>query len=387
MPRTRKSNKNKNVSPVIAMADHDGSREYASDSTANAPAAGGLIPPFTGYGPSGPVPSAYIQRPKFDRKDWNVFEVIFETHLRQLKLKHVLTQENPDIEENTQVYDELILCLDHESIKAICHTAVNDGKEAYKILKEKYLGDKNQRVTNAINAISNIVIKPNDCIETAITKVEGQKKILDQRKLCDEIVLVGLFVQALPPAYHTFKVIISHGGYPPWAKFKSELRNFISNSFNTVETSKSSVMTLNANQPTIIQRNRNRKAEYIRNKIKFCSICNKSSHYKSECWHNTENYNPSNQRPTQRGRGRGHIRGRGGFAPRNAQYNANTAAIATAGRGRGGGDIRSISSGRGSKDGINQRRGAASQQRGRGARYNDYTNNSPGENDQVHQYT
>ena len=44
----------------------------------------------------GPPSSAYIQRPKFNGKDWPVFEVIFETHLRQLQLQAVLSQETPD---------------------------------------------------------------------------------------------------------------------------------------------------------------------------------------------------------------------------------------------------------------------------------------------------
>ena len=264
---------------------------------------------LSGNAPSfGPPSSAYIQRPKFNGKDWSVFEVIFETHLRQLQLQAVLSQESPDSESNTRVYDELILCLDHESIKAICNTAQNDGKQAWVILKEKYLGDKSQRKTNAINAITNIQINPNDCIEAKLADIEGHKKILDQHKLCDDTVLVGLFTRALPPAYNTFKVITSHGGYPPWSRFKTLLRNFISNSFNSEQTSKSTVLSINANQPTYIQKHKNRRADYFNKKIKHCAICNKRSHNTTECWHNQYNNNNSETtrpHPNARGRGRG----------------------------------------------------------------------------------
>ena len=332
-----KRRKKKDLNPTgvyAATAEVDEGQVHASESIATSnQQTTGNVP--IGNVPSCPTSSAYILRPKFSGKEWPVFEVIFETHLRKLNLKHVLTDINPDSELNTQVYDELILCLDHESIKAICHTAVNDGQAAWKILKEKYLGDKRQRKTNAINAIANIQIKPNESIEAAITEIEGHKKILDQHKLCDESVLVGLFVKALPTGYNTFKVISSHGGYPPWNEFKTQLRNFVSNSFNNEPTNRSSVMSLNTSQQPYIQKSRNRRKDYWKKKIKYCDICDMTSHTKQECWHNQQN--TRNQRPPYRGRpGQDIYRGRGGAAPRKQDQTINTAATAaTYGRGRG----------------------------------------------------
>ena len=165
---------------LTALVDADDGTADAEQSTASKTS--GNSTGVKGYGPRMPVTSAYLQRPKFT-KDWPVFEVIFLTHLRQLQLSHVLSQDNPDSDQNIAVYNKLILCLDHKSIKAICNSSVNDGKAAWKILREKYLGDKTQRKTNAVNDLASLLIKPNKNIEAVIVKVDGIKKILYQSLL------------------------------------------------------------------------------------------------------------------------------------------------------------------------------------------------------------
>lgn len=62
------------------------------------------------------------------------------TYLRIQKLHEVLTAEDKDVnkDKNAYLYAELIQVLDDQSLSLVMREASNDGRKAFKILREHY---------------------------------------------------------------------------------------------------------------------------------------------------------------------------------------------------------------------------------------------------------
>ena len=241
--------------------------------------------PLTGVGPSnGIAASAVTQRPMHTGKkeDFPVFDVTFKSYLRIIGLHQVLSQDNPDANENARVFDELILALDAQSIKLVMNVTEEDGKLAYDTLKQKYKGDALQRKTNAINELVNLQMKPGENFQQLESRVDGIKKTIDSYKILNnDSIIVAAYAKCLPKEMETFTAMTFHGGLPSYAAFKLSLHNYLTHS-NYSETKTTSVMSVNSGkQQFFIKKNKQTKKNF-RSKPR-CKACLKIGHYSSEC--------------------------------------------------------------------------------------------------------
>ena len=300
---------NHEIFPLQAVAAPSGAAPVSVG--ANRVAAVNLL----GDGPAPPhgIAPGMLLRDKFSGKkdDFPVFVVTFKTQLRLLGLHKVLDEDTPDIDQNTRVFDELVLSLDKASIKLICNSTVNDGKKSFQLLEQKYKGNELAQKANAINELMHLVRKPGESLDQLEARVDSMKKTLDHYKvLNDDAVIVCAYAKVLPPIFQTLKTVIFHGKIPTYDQFKADLHNHISYT-NIIEQPNGAptVMTVQTGDDMYVANNNNakNKKHWRDNK---CKLCFKSGHYASQCRStmycikcNNKNHNTKNCRRGAGGRG------------------------------------------------------------------------------------
>ena len=94
-----------------------------------------------GYGPG--------RAPVFtgDGEQYEMWELRFRAFLRLHKLHKVVeSDEEILVDQNAEVYANLVQVLDDKSLNLIIRDAQNDGRKGLKILKEHYLGSSKPRI-------------------------------------------------------------------------------------------------------------------------------------------------------------------------------------------------------------------------------------------------
>ena len=82
-----------------------------------------------------------------------------------MDLDTTLESENPDTQKNKLLYLELITLVDNESLQIIDSKVPNDGKRAFELLRQFYLGNDNARMVNAVQELSLLEMKPGESIQ------------------------------------------------------------------------------------------------------------------------------------------------------------------------------------------------------------------------------
>ena len=261
--------------------------------------------------------------------------------------KHLDTPNIPE-QQNLALYLCISFCLEGEPFDLISNSAKYNGQLAYKLLKEKYLGNSYARKTKALTQLAQLEQGPNEDVNAFITRADVIISKLEQFKVFnDSSFYVIKVMQGLLPKFEAFKVCINSGEeIPDWNSFKLRLTSHdqLHKATSVPKVMNVAVNSVNNYVPTVQKNRKSNFKKYIKNpkcsmcfstthmanqcnSTKWCSFCNNASHDLSDC----RNKNRNNFANSHRGRG---SRGRGGRGNNN---NGNRGRGNKSGQNRGRG--------------------------------------------------
>ena len=240
-----------------------------------------------------------IERPKFDGNPSNYIEwdTRFKNYLRRLKLAHVLKEENPNEDQNADVFMELIDCIDGTSLRLVNNAAAGNGKKAFEILSNHYLGTEEFRVRNVLTEFMSMKHSSKESITQYCGRIDEIKKVLEGNNI---IIPDGLYtvmaMKGLPDKYDVFRdVINTQKDMPTFSDFKIKLKvKEIEMNSRIHQVESASVFAVKNNS----QYNSSRAThKYSKTKVQ-CYKCKKIGHTQQDCRSNYTNTrsNPSNSR-------------------------------------------------------------------------------------------
>ena len=254
----------------------------------------------------------------------------------------------------------IIGCLDGDPLTLVSATAKGDGKRAFELLDEKYLGNFNARKCKHLNEVISLAQQVNEGVPRYISRVDVMiQKGAQFAIFNDTSYYVIRTLQGLLPRYEMFKTTInSNLVLPDWDEFKVRIQNHDQLHSAPKVTQNTSVMQVVAstsnqtdNVPHITKKKKVNFKKFVNksapkcdhcygsdhnsancNSVKFCNNCNNGSHNTNNCKRIRTQRGRGGRGGapaggfTSRGGGRGHHRGWS-----NARGNNNS------GRGGGGG--------------------------------------------------
>ncbi|XP_066925577.1 uncharacterized protein [Clytia hemisphaerica] len=183
----------------------------------------------TGYGPSA---NNLWQNIAFDgdERKFELWEVKFLGYMNIRKLKHVFVSEDEiTAEKNELAFSELIQFLDERSISLIMRDARDNGRLAFKILKEHYAGSGKPRIITLYTQLTSLIKRNNESITDYILRAESAANALcTAKETVSDGLLVAMVVKGLPDQYKSFIAVTtqSEDVVQDFQKFKQALKNF-----------------------------------------------------------------------------------------------------------------------------------------------------------------
>ncbi|XP_066925480.1 uncharacterized protein [Clytia hemisphaerica] len=182
----------------------------------------------TGYGPSA---NNLWQNIAFDgdERKFELWEVKFLGYMNIRKLKHVFVSEDEiTAEKNELAFSELIQFLDERSISLIMRDARDNGRLAFKILKEHYAASGKPRIITLYTQLTSLIKRNNESITDYILRAESAANALRTAKeTVSDGLLVAMVVKGLPDQYKSFIAVTtqSEDVVQDFQKFKQALKN------------------------------------------------------------------------------------------------------------------------------------------------------------------
>ena len=289
----------------------------------------------TGFG-SFSCCSSNIDKPKLSgrKHEFPMWKIRAEAYFTKLDLDDIIFTENPDPTKNKLFYLELVTLVDNEALQMIASNAPNDGKRAYELLCQYYLGDNNARMVNALHQLSLLRFNTGENIQQFICRCDVLRTTLKSFNMSSnyDSMLVINALNALPDSFKIFKTIINTAPIlATWDSFKMQLLNHVSIENANHQTPANSVMHLStgASDTQIFHKKPNMKYKKFVTKQIFCTICKTTNnHHTMDCdkYVQRRGYTPYPRSDTyQQG-----AAGRGGSQPQNT-------GASNYGRGRGRG--------------------------------------------------
>ena len=306
--------------------------------------------------------------PKFkgNRDQYHIFELKLRNYISLHELESFLDSDEKDDVKNLYLYHLIVQCLDDDPLQLVACQAKNDGRKAYKLLGEKYLGNFNARKICALNELALLKQGKNETISTYISRVDLLIQKLKQFGVFnDTSFYVIKTLQGLDDKYDTFKTVItSTSEIPEWDDFKVRIQNHDQLSKPTADKQNTAIMQITtSNAPQINKKKKQNTKRFTSKPKEKCSYCFSSDHISSNCnsrkyckycnnWsHHTDECKNIKSQISYRGRGRssrggrvyrgfrgarGHYSGyRGAAPPRGGAYPRSNRGNHQASRGRG----------------------------------------------------
>ena len=180
----------------------------------------------TGYGPSNLWQSLAFDG---DEKRFELWETRMLGYFKLKKLKHVLTTNDEITEEINEVaYAELIQFLDERSLILVSREARNQGRRAWRILKEHYASGSKPRIITLYNELTTLIKSSEESITDYLLRAE--KSVISLRAAGEQIsesLLIAMVLKGLPDEYKAFVAITTQSeNVQDFIRFKSSLKNF-----------------------------------------------------------------------------------------------------------------------------------------------------------------
>ena len=207
-----------------------------------------------------------------EAEDFELWAVKFKGFLRINKLLKVLEPPATDTttvdeEKNAEVFALMIQFLDDKSLNLIIRDAEDKGREAFKILKDHYLGASKPRIISLYTELTSLKIGKDEGVTEYMLRAEKAASRLKQAEetISDQL-LIAMVLKGLPESFKAFSTIMSNSDEKmPFSKFKSALRSYEENESARATHSASSSTSDNVY------------------KIRTCYSCGQAGHIKTEC--------------------------------------------------------------------------------------------------------
>ena len=256
--------------------------------------------------------------------------------------------------QDKDLYMAIASCVIDTTLNLICTQAFGQGREAYRLINQKFTGNADARETATMMEISECKQGESEGLSKYLDRFEQIKNRIDEYKIVSKSTfLVVLCLNGLNSKYATFKSIISTGKMPDWVTFKERIESHAAiMSLNNTKTNK--VLNISDSYiPKIIKtRGTHFKKKFIKfgnkclncygrnhttkncNSDKFCDHCKNASHNTNDCRLKHKSYlNASQGTATLPGNSRGgDTQNRGRSQNRGRGKRNNFVAL---GRGRG----------------------------------------------------
>ena len=181
---------------------------------------------LTGYGPSFQWQNLAFDR---DERKSEIWELKLLGYMKLRKLKATLVgRDEVDQNKNKTAFAELIQFLDESSLSPVIREAEDDGRKAFKILREFYAGSSKPRVITLYNQLTTLVKRESESITDYMIRVEKAASAL---RAADEQVsnalLIAMTLKGLPDEYKAFVAITTRSEtVDTFQKVKQALSNF-----------------------------------------------------------------------------------------------------------------------------------------------------------------
>ena len=258
------------------------------------------IEKMTGYGPDKKLHFFGV------RDEFKSWQIRMKLRLRKLKLADILDAEEPDALKNLEVYMELVEHIDDKSLRLIQDVAEDNGKLAWKILSETYLGNDEDRIFKVLTDFSNLSNKHSENVIDYLCRIDEIKKILETNKIVlpDNLYII-MAMKGLAMEYDVLcDVIQTQKVKPTYEEFKSQVKAKeirltdvkissavkIMSVDESVNHVKSSTNNTAYNRPSFTKHERKcyncskyGHYGYECNSSKFCERCRKNGHIDEDC--------------------------------------------------------------------------------------------------------
>ena len=246
----------------------------------------------TGYGPS---PTNQWQSLIFngDERRFEVWQTKILAYLKLKKLKEtVVGTAAVNQDKNETAFAEIIQFLDDRSLSLIMTEAKDDGRKAFRILREFYAGNSKPRIITLYNELTTLSKLTNETVTDYMIRAEKTAIALKSaEENISDALLIAMVLKGLPDDYKAFVAIVTQSEkMDTFQKFKQSLRNFdeTEKTRNTKELSgatvSDSVMKVIKSPKQIICYNcgiAGHKAPQC--KKKWCNNCKSSTHNTKSC--------------------------------------------------------------------------------------------------------
>ena len=180
----------------------------------------------SGYGPRNMMFSGQAE-------DFEIWSVKFKGLMRINKLHTILTSTEAEVDsdKNSEIFAIMVQYLDDKSLNLIIRDASDDGREAYKILQNHYLGTSKPRILALYAELTSLKMGTNEAVteymlraETAATRLrQADEQVSDQ-------LLIAMVLKGLPDSFKAFVTIIYNTDDKlEFPKFKTMLRSYEEN--------------------------------------------------------------------------------------------------------------------------------------------------------------
>ena len=177
----------------------------------------------TGYGPMKALVFSG------EEENFELWAVKFKAYLRLNKLHKTLEEETTgDEEKNALVYASLVQVLDDKSLNLIIRDAADDGRKAFRILEDHYLGKSKPKIIALYCELTSLKKSEDESVteymlraETAATRLKKNEEVVSDG------LIIAMILKGLPHTYKAFCTIITQADSDKmdFQKFKASLRS------------------------------------------------------------------------------------------------------------------------------------------------------------------
>ena len=253
----------------------------------------------TGYGPQTQWQQLYFNG---DERKFEQWEIRMLGYLKIRKLKGTICRTDEanlpadDASKNELAFAEICQFLDETSLELIIRDARDDGRKAFKILKEHYAGSSKPRVITLYTQLTTLQKSTNETITEYVLRAEKTAVALKTAgEQVSDCLLIAMALKGLPDTFKSFVTVItqSENEYT-FQKFKQALRSHEETENTRIKSEADNVMHVSNNnddkfrKPIICYKcgTKGHKADSCRKtkfKSKYCSNCKSTTHYESNC--------------------------------------------------------------------------------------------------------
>ena len=249
---------------------------------------------LTGYGPSSAWRNLVFDG---DERKFEIWETKIMGYMKLKKLKKVFVgEEDVTPDQNETAFCELIQFLDERSLTLVMRNGKDNGREAFKILRNHYAGCGKPRIITLYTQLTTLKKESGETITDYILRAETAANALrNVEEVVSDGLLVAMVIKGLPDEYKAFVAVTTQSDtVQNFQKFKLALRNF-EETEQTRQTNKN-IESVMKNKVNYQQNNRSKaivcyscgtpghkSIDCTKKDKKWCLNCKTNSHFTRTC--------------------------------------------------------------------------------------------------------